>query len=157
MKKTRAHRDRGITSKIMSAVRGQGSKAEKALARCMWKAGLRYRKHLKSMVGKPDFVFLGPKVVVFCDGDFWHGKGWEKRGFNSWDEQFEGLNNSDFWRKKIARNMQRDEQVTEKLQSEGWTVFRFLESDILEDPDKRAQIIYQGAKRIKSSKHSADI
>ena len=157
MKKTRAHRDRGITSKIMSAVRGQGSKAEKALARCMWKAGLRYRKHLKSMVGKPDFVFLGPKVVVFCDGDFWHGKGWEKRGFNSWDEQFEELNNSDFWRKKIARNMRRDEQVTEKLQSEGWTVFRFLESEILQDPDKRAQIIYQGVKRIKSSKHSADI
>jgi len=157
MVRSRTHREQAITSRIMSAVRGKGSKAEKALAKSMWRIGLKYRKHPKGIIGKPDYVFLGPRVIVFCDGDFWHGRGWEKRGFSSWEEQFEGLHNSDFWRKKIARNMQRDKQVTEKLQSEGWTVFRFLESEILEDPDKRAQIIYQGIKRIKSSKHSADI
>ncbi|MCK4787381.1 MAG: very short patch repair endonuclease [Desulfobacteraceae bacterium] len=144
--KPRAHRDKAITSKIMSSVRGKGSKAEKMLAKAMWRIGLRYRKHSNCIIGKPDYVFVGPKVVVFCDGDFWHGMGWEKRGFGSWEEQFEGLHNSAFWREKIARNMERDKKVTKQLQNEGWIVLRFLESEILDDADKHAQIVLRTIK-----------
>ena len=125
----------------MSSVKGKDSRAEKVLARAMWRIGLRYRKHPKGIIGKPDYVFLGPKVAIFCDGDFWHGIGWEKRGFRSWEEQFEGLNNSAFWREKIKRNMERDRQVNKQLKKDGWTVLRFLESEILKHPDKDAQII----------------
>jgi len=146
MVKPRAHRDKAITSKIMSSVRGKGSKAEKMLAKAMWRIGLRYRKHPKCIIGKPDYVFVGPKVAVFCDGDFWHGIGWEKRGFGSWEEQFEGLHNSAFWREKIARNMERDKKVTKQLQNEGWIVLRFLESEILDDADKHAQIVLRTIK-----------
>jgi len=32
----------------------------------------------------------------------------------------------EFWIPKIERNMQRDIEVTEKLEAEGWTVIRFL-------------------------------
>ena len=74
--------------------------------------------------------------------------GWEKRGFKSWEKQFEGLNNSDFWRQKIARNMERDKKVTEQLQNEGWTVLRFLESEILDDADNHAQIVLRTVKPI---------
>ena len=154
MVKPRAHRDKEITSRIMSSVRGKGSKAEKILASAMWGIGLRYRKHPKGIIGKPDYAFIGPKVAVFCDGDFWHGIGWGKRGFGSWEAQFEGLNNSAFWRDKISRNMERDRKVTEQLKNEGWIVLRFLESEILEDPDEQAQIIRQVIEQIKSSRHS---
>jgi len=156
MVRSRTHREQAITSRIMSAVRGKGSKAEKELAKSMWRIGLRYRKHPKGIIGKPDYVFLSPRVIVFCDGDFWHGRGWEKRGFSSWKEQFEGLHNSDFWRGKIARNMERDRKVTEQLRNDGWIVFRFLESEILDDPDKHAQIISRVIAQIKSSKGSKD-
>lgn len=148
MIKPRAHRDKAITSKIMSSVRGKGSKAEKMLASAMWENGLRYRKNPKAIIGKPDYAFISPKIAVFCDGDFWHGIGWEKRGFRSWEEQFEGLNNSAFWREKIARNMERDRKVTERLQNEGWIVLRFLESEILDNADKHAQIVLRTVKQI---------
>src|SRR5437879_6384164 len=46
---------------------------EMLLRRELWKMGLRYRKNVETMPGKPDLVFPGARVVVFCDGDFWHG------------------------------------------------------------------------------------
>lgn len=151
MAKLRVHRDQTITSRIMSAVKGKGSKAERALARSMWNLGLRYRKHPKNVSGKPDFVYSKFQVAVFCDGDFWHGKGWEQRGFKSWEEQFEGLHNADFWRDKIAKNMARDERINKELQRAGWIVLRFLESKILRDPDKYAAVIEDVVKKRKAS------
>ena len=106
----RKPRTRETTSKIMRAVKPKGSKAERALAKAMWTKGLRYRKHVKGISGTPDFGFIGLKVAVFCDGDFWHGRGWEKRG---------------------------------QLEEQGWTVFRFLESEILEDAEKCAEAVHE--------------
>lgn len=139
----RHRRDTKVTSKIMAAVRSQGSQAERALGRAMWGAGLRYRKHSKGLPGKPDYVFPGLKLAVFCDGDFWHGYGWKERGFPSWDSQFVGLNNSDFWRAKILRNMARDKEVNQQLSSRGWVILRLRESDILKDADRCADFVKQ--------------
>lgn len=122
----------------MSAVKSKGSKAERALGRAMWARGIRYRKHVRKIPGTPDFTHKGLKVAVFCDGDFWHGKGWEKRGFASWDEQFERLKSPEVWRQKIAANMERDRRVNLQLRQDGWSVLRFLESEIQEDPDRCA-------------------
>ena len=136
-----SHRDPQMTSKIMAAVKSRGSKAELALGKAMWRAGLRYRKHPKRIHGNPDYAFLGKRVAVFCDGDFWHGRGWQERGFNTWDEQFEHLRNAEFWREKIRRNMQRDKEVGEQLRWSGWTVLRLRDSDILKDPARCAEIV----------------
>ncbi len=142
-----SHRDPRVTSKIMAAVKSRGSKAELALGKAMWRAGLRYRKHPRGTHGNPDYAFLGKKVAVFCDGDFWHGLGWRKRGFNTWDEQFEHLHNAEFWREKIRRNMQRDNEVDEQLHSSGWTVLRLRESEILKDPDGCAAMVQDAVAR----------
>ena len=139
----RKPRTRETTSKIMRAVKPKGSKAERALAKAMWTKGLRYRKHVKGISGTPDFGFIGLKVAVFCDGDFWHGRGWEKRGFKSWEEQFTRIRASKFWRDKILSNMERDERVNRQLEEQGWTVFRFLESEILEDAEKCAEAVHE--------------
>jgi DNA mismatch endonuclease, patch repair protein len=40
----------------------------------LWKRGLRYRKNVKDIFGKPDIVFKSKKLVVFADSEFWHGK-----------------------------------------------------------------------------------
>ena len=107
----------------MQQVKNKDSKIELLLRKELWGRGLRYRKNVTRIYGKPDIVFIGKKVAVFCDSEFWHGYNWEERknDFKSHQE---------FWIQKIERNMQRDREVNEKLTEEGWTVLRFWGKDI---------------------------
>ena len=107
----------------MQAVKNKASKIEIALRKELWSRGLRYQKNVTSIFGKPDLVFKGKKVAVFCDSEFWHGYNWEerKKDFKSHQE---------FWIPKIERTMERDKEVTEELQKQGWTVLRFWGKEI---------------------------
>jgi len=120
-----------VTSRIMSAVKNKDSEAELKLRRALHARGLRYRVHLGKLVGRPDIVFLGPRVVVFVDGDFWHGNAWRLRGMSSFEEQFRFRSRPEWWEAKIRRNMERDREVNEHLVAEGWRVIRLWESDVL--------------------------
>jgi DNA mismatch endonuclease (patch repair protein) len=86
---------------------------------------------VKNLPGKPDIVFTRAKIAVFCDGDFWHGNNWAIRGMSSLEEELAGY--SEFWQSKIRRNVERDKDNTIRLQLDGWTVFRFWESEIRND------------------------
>ena len=112
----------------MKRVGNKDSVIELLLRRALWKRGLRYRKNVKGIYGHPDMAFIGAKVAVFCDSEFWHGYDWEhrKNDFKS---------NREFWIPKIERNMQRDTEVNERLTKDGWTVIRFWGSEIKKDPD----------------------
>ena len=102
----------------MQQVKNKDSKIEVLLRKELWSRGIRYRKNVNRIYGKPDIVFIGKKIAVFCDSEFWHGYNWEerKKDFKSHQE---------FWIPKIERNMERDIEVTTKLEAEGWTVIRF--------------------------------
>lgn len=63
----------------MKQVKNKDSKIEIALRKELWSRGLRYQKNVTSIFGKPDLVFKGKKVAVFCDSEFWHGYNWEER------------------------------------------------------------------------------
>ena len=65
--------------KNMQAVKANNTKIELILRKALWKNGYRYRKNYKNLIGKPDIVFVSHRVVIFCDGEFWHGFEWEKR------------------------------------------------------------------------------
>lgn len=110
----------------MRMVKNKNSLIELALRKELWRRGLRYRKNKNDIVGKPDIVFVGKKVAVFCDSEFWHGHDWEnrKRDFKS---------NRDFWIPKIERNIARDIEVNKALESSGWTVIRFWGREIKKD------------------------
>lgn len=120
--------------KNMQAVKNKDSKIELLLRKELWKRGLRYQKNRNDIFGKPDIVFKGKKVAVFCDSEFWHGHNWEerKRDFKSHQE---------FWIPKIERNIERDAEVTAKLESEGWTVLRFWGNDIKKKTSQCVDII----------------
>ena len=120
--------------KNMQAVKNKDSQIELLLRKELWARGLRYRKNVNRIYGKPDIVFIGKKVAVFCDGEFWHGYNWEerKKDFKSHQE---------FWIPKIERNMERDAEVTAKLESEGWTVIRFWGNEIKKNTAQCADII----------------
>ena len=120
--------------KNMQAVKNKDSKIELLLRNELWNHGLRYRKNVKSVYGHPDIAFIGKKVAVFVDSEFWHGFDWEnrKKDFKSHQE---------FWIPKIERNMQRDREVNEKLRSDGWTVIRFWGKDIKKNVQVCAEAI----------------
>lgn len=107
----------------MKQVKNKDSKIEVMLRKELWSRGLRYRKNVNTIFGKPDIAFIGKKVVVFCDSEFWHGYNWEerKKDFKSHQE---------FWIPKIERNMQRDTEVNKTLSLDGWTVLRFWGNEI---------------------------
>jgi DNA mismatch endonuclease, patch repair protein len=123
---------RPASSRATKAARGssrkQDTRCEVTLRRALWAAGCRYRKHVAKLPGRPDVVFPGARLCVFCDGDFWHGRDWESR-----QRKLRLGSNSDYWLAKIHRNIERDRQNTQRLQEMGWTVLRFWESEIQSD------------------------
>ena len=118
----------------MQAVKNKDSKIELLLRQELWKRGLKYRKNVNSVFGHPDIAFIGKKVAVFCDSEFWHGYNWEQR-------KNDIKSNKDFWITKIERNMVRDEEVNEYLKSHGWKVLRFWGKEILHDAAGCADMI----------------
>lgn len=120
--------------KNMQAVKNKDSEIEKILRKELWNRGLRYRKNVSNVFGHPDIVFIGKKVAVFCDSEFWHGYNWEERKKDIKSHQ-------EFWIAKIERNIQRDMQVTKKLQEDGWRVLRFWGKDIKKNVIKCADEI----------------
>lgn len=109
--------------KNMQAVKSKDSQIELLLRQELWKRGLRYRKNVKSVFGHPDIAFIGKKVAVFCDSEFWHGYDWANR-------KSDIKSNKDFWIAKIERNIARDKEVNNYLTSHGWTVLRFWGKEI---------------------------
>lgn len=124
----------------MRQVKNKDTKIEIILRKELWKRGLRYRKNTNKVFGHPDIAFIGKKIAVFCDSEFWHGFNWSEK-------QKEIKSNQDFWIKKIERNMQRDIEVNAQLESNGWTVLRFWGNEIKKDTVKCADIIEKAVRK----------
>lgn len=110
-------------SYTMSQIKSTGSSIEDMLCKELWHRGLRYRKNVANITGKPDIVFRKARVVVFCDGEFWHGYNWSEK-------KPKIKTNRDYWIPKIEKNIERDKVVNEALIAEGWLVIRFWEKQI---------------------------
>ena len=120
----------------MQAIRGKDTSIEVKLRKELWNRGTHYRKNCKTVYGHPDIVFIGKKVAVFCDSEFWHGFDWE-------NNKNRIQSNRDYWIPKIERNMERDREVNAKLKSEGWIVIRFWGKEIQNDVTTCADLIIE--------------
>lgn len=110
----------------MASIKGKNTKIEILLRKGLWKDRIRgYRLNMK-LPGKPDIVFTKYKLAIFCDGDFWHGKDFEK-----WKGRLNPR-----WLEKIQKNIDRDKKNDELLEKSGWTILHFWESDIINDLTK---------------------
>lgn len=125
--------------KNMQAVKNKDSKIECLLRKELWQRGLRYRKNVKSVYGHPDMAFIGRRIAVFVDSEFWHGYDWENR-------KMDFKSHREFWIPKIERNIQRDIEVNDKLHSDGWTVIRFWGRDITKNTKQCADIVERAVK-----------
>ena len=118
----------------MRRVKNKDSKIELILRKSLWHRGIRYRKNVKTVYGHPDIAFIGKKIAVFVDSEFWHGFDWENK-------KSAIKTNLDFWIPKIERNIQRDGEVNEFLSKDGWIVLRFWGNDIKKNSETCADDI----------------
>lgn len=120
----------------MQNIKSKDTSIELLLRKEMWKRGYRYRKNYKKLPGRPDIVLTKYKIVIFCDGDFFHGKNWEVL-----KPKLEKSINGEYWVKKISHNIEHDDAIDKMLLSMGWTVIRFWGSDIKKDIESCIRVI----------------
>lgn len=123
----------------MASVRSRDSRCELLLRRALWRCGLRYRLHARRaagrpLVGSPDLTFVRERLLVFIDGDFWHGRVLIERGEDALSAQFRPVKRR-WWVAKITGNVQRDRAREAQLSADGWDVIRVWETDVLRDVD----------------------
>jgi len=118
--------------KNMQHIRSADTVPERKIMQELKRRKIYFAEHVRRIIGKPDIVFRRKKVVVFIDSDFWHGH--PKRFIMP-------ITNYEYWSGKIARNKERDKQVTKELRSKRWKVIRLWEYDIKHNFEKCIKII----------------
>jgi len=81
-------------------------------------------------------VFDDARLVVFADGDFWHG-----RNLNARLARLKTGHNHGYWVKKLRCNVTRDRRVNRQLRAAGWSVMRVWEGEIQKDATRIAERI----------------
>ena len=97
----------------MSRIRGKNTKPELQVRKLCHRLGYRFRLHRNDLPGKPDLVFPKLKIALFVHGCFWHSHDCK------WG-QVTPKTNSDFWRAKRLRTVERDKQNYSQLRTCGW-------------------------------------
>ena len=77
----------------MSRIRATNNKLEVSIRKYLFSKGLRYRKNVVSLPGKPDLAFPKYKTVILIHGCFWHGHNCKAAGLPE--------TRREFWEKKL--------------------------------------------------------
>ena len=137
--------------KNMKHIRSKDTKIEIILRKALWHEGIRYRKNYDKLPGKPDIAITKYKIAVFCDGEFFHGKDW-----NQLQVKLKSSNNSEYWLKKIQRNINHDYEVEQEIRAQGWIVLRFWGKDIKRDVSMCVKSIMEAIQYVIFSSDSDD-
>lgn len=111
--------DTATRSRMMSGIRGKNTKPEILVRKALFAEGYRYRLHDKRLPGKPDLVLKKFNTVIFVHGCFWHGHDCH---LFKWPKT-----RPVFWKRKINRNREKDQEVTRQLKKEGWKIITIWE------------------------------
>jgi len=123
----------------MQNIRSKDTVPERLIMNELRKRRIYFARHVVKIRGKPDIVFRRKKVIVFVDSDFWHGH----------PERFiMPKSNTEYWENKIARNKERDQQVTNYLREQGWKVIRLWEYDIKHNMEECLNKIFTAIDRV---------
>ena len=112
-----------VRSYNMSQIRSTNSKPEMLVRKYLFAKGLRYRKNVKKLPGKPDIVLKKYKTVVFVNGCFWHGH--ENCKYFVMPKS-----NTAYWQEKIHKNIERDTITYQALTQLGWNVIIVWECEL---------------------------
>jgi len=112
---------KALRRKTMQSIKSENTSLEKKVFKNLWKRGLRFRRNVKDLPGKPDIAIKKYKLVVFLDSCFWHGCKKHCRY---------PLTNKDYWHSKISKNIKRDREVTDYYLTNNWNILRVWEHDL---------------------------
>lgn len=107
-------------SRTMAAVKSRDTAPELLVARLLREAGIRYRRDVARLPGRPDFLLVEHRVALFVHGCWWHGHAC-RRGSRL------PKTNRDYWTQKISSNRRRDRRVAGELRSRGYAVWTLWE------------------------------
>ena len=110
-------------SRIMAKVKGANTTPEKTVRSLIHRMGYRFRLHVKELPGKPDIVLPRHKKIILIHGCFWH----QHEGCS---QAARPTSNTDYWNKKLDRNMIRDNGNMQRLEYLGWDVLVLWECEI---------------------------
>jgi DNA mismatch endonuclease (patch repair protein) len=102
----------------LSRMPRHSTQPELALRRALHAAGVRFTVNRKDLPGRPDLVLSRARLAVFVDGCFWH---------SCPEHGVMPKNNGEWWRAKLAGNVERDRRKDRELEELGWTVLHFWE------------------------------
>lgn len=129
-------------SKRMRANPRRDTRPERELRSSLHALGLRFRKDFPVRAGdrvvRPDVVFTRRRIAVFLDGCYWHAC--PEHGTRP-------VRNSEYWAKKLDRNVARDRAVNEVLRKDGWQVIRIWEHEICAEAAIRIKSVIKGSER----------
>ena len=111
-------------SEIMSHIKSKDTSIELMVRRYLFASGYRYRVNYKALPGKPDIVFTKKKIAIFIHGCYWHGHDCRSRYAHA------SQSNKAYWRPKIERTKQRDQNHIQTLEADGWRVIVLWECEI---------------------------
>ena len=100
-------------SEIMGRIRSADTKPELEVRSLLHRAGFRFRLHDRHLPGNPDIVLARYKAVVYVHGCFWHG---HKKCCGGRRPK----SNSEYWNRKLDRNLMRDATNARLLRRLGW-------------------------------------
>ena len=120
-------------SEIMTRITGKETKPEILVRKFLFANGLRYRKNVKSLPGKPDIVLPKYRTIIFIHGCFWHGhKGCPRATLPN--------TRREFWTSKINKNVRRDLQNMESLEKDNWNVIVLWQCEINSINKRKARL-----------------
>lgn len=114
----------------MASIRSTNTKVERLVFSHLRAQKIYFRRHYRHAPGIPDVAVPHKKLAVFIDGDFWHGRNYNKRTANL----------SEYWKAKIAGNLRRDKSNRAALRRAGWKVLRIWESDLNRKGTRRSTL-----------------
>ena len=106
----------------MSMIKGKNTKPEIIVRKYLFHCGFRFRVNVKRLPGTPDIVLRKYKTAIFVNGCFWHKHDCPRFVWPS--------SNQDYWRPKILRNVERDNQSRKELETLGWKVITVWECEL---------------------------
>lgn len=110
-------------NKNMKSIRSSHTRMENDICKALWQKGLRFRKNVKDLPGKPDIAIKKYKIVIFLDSCFWH----------KCPKHFkQPKSNLEYWIPKIENNVKRDLKINEYYKQNKWKILRIWEHEYKE-------------------------
>ena len=121
-------------SEVMSKVKSKNTKPELQVRSWLHKRGFRFRLHRKDLPGIPDIILPKYKTAIFVHGCFWHQHPGCKKATIP-------RPNHKFWKQKLERNVERDNEHGDQLKRQGWKVLTVWECEVKKDFEQIMKLV----------------